>query len=311
MANKSKKKNSLLTLMLIFLVIEFALVWFSGNFTKELVIGVDKEGKFGEKGKFVITHQQTEFDLQQKISEEFQIDDYVKEHGHEKVILGSEHLYNFFAKFTKTPIGTYKLLKMLLILDIILLLIAVLVKKSLFDRPSKPQILFEMIYTFFEDFVGETLGKDRLHFTPYVVTIFIFIWSCNMIGLVPIPGFMEPTRNLNVPLGMGILAVGVVHFMAIKVKGLWPYLKGYAEPLPFLAPLNFIGEIAKAVSIAFRLFGNILGGAIIILVVSSLVKFIILPVGLGLFFGVFVGTVQAFVFTMLALTYIGVEINEE
>ena len=71
-----------------------------------------------------------------------------------------------------------------------------------------------------------------------------------------------------------------------------------------------VGELSKAVSISFRLFGNILGGSIIILVVSSLVKFIILPVGLSLFFGMFVGTIQAFVFTMLALTYIGAEIAE-
>jgi F-type H+-transporting ATPase subunit a len=71
-----------------------------------------------------------------------------------------------------------------------------------------------------------------------------------------------------------------------------------------------VGEVSKVVSISFRLFGNILGGAIIILVVSSLVKFVMLPVGLNLFFGVFVGTIQAFVFTMLALTYIGVELGE-
>jgi F-type H+-transporting ATPase subunit a len=74
--------------------------------------------------------------------------------------------------------------------------------------------------------------------------------------------------------------------------------------------LDIIGEASKVVSISFRLFGNILGGAIIILVVSSLVKFVIFPVGLNLFFGMFVGTIQAFVFTMLALTYIGVEISE-
>ena len=162
----------------------------------------------------------------------------------------------------------------------------------------------------FEEFVDETLGKKNLHFTPYIVTLFIFIWTCNMIGLIPIPGFMEPTRNLNVPLGLGIMAVAVVHYMAIKTKGLGKYLKGYAEPLAPLAPLNLVGELSKVVSISFRLFGNILGGSIIILVVSSLVKFIIMPVGLNLFFGMFVGTIQAFVFTMLALTYIGAEIAE-
>jgi len=69
-------------------------------------------------------------------------------------------------------------------------------------------------------------------------------------------------------------------------------------------------KLAKVVSISFRLFGNILGGAIIILVVSSLVNYVVFPVGLNLFFGIFVGTIQAFVFTMLALSYIGAEIME-
>ncbi len=91
----------------------------------------------------------------------------------------------------------------------------------------------------------------------------------------------------------------------------WGHLKNYVNfiknPL-FL--LDIIGEFSKVVSISFRLFGNVLGGAIIILVVSSLVSFVIFPVGLNMFFGMFVGTIQAFVFTMLALTYIGVELSE-
>ena len=76
-----------------------------------------------------------------------------------------------------------------------------------------------------------------------------------------------------------------------------------------MAPLNVVGEIAKVISISFRLFGNIKGGAIIILVVSFLVRYLVLPVPLSLFFVFFVGTVQAFVFTMLTLTYIAVAIK--
>ncbi|MCK4695664.1 MAG: F0F1 ATP synthase subunit A, partial [Candidatus Cloacimonetes bacterium] len=200
---------------------------------------------------------------------------------------------------------------MLLIVDLILLLMALYIRRRLLSRPSKPQILFEMIYTALEEFVVETLGKQRANYAPYIVTLFIFIWTCNMIGLVPIPGFMEPTRNLNVPLGLGIFAVIIVHITAIKVKGVWGHLKNYVNfvknPL-FL--LDIVSELSKVVSISFRLFGNILGGAIIILVVSSLVSFVVIPVGLSLFFGIFIGTIQAFVFTMLALTYIGVEISE-
>jgi len=121
---------------------------------------------------------------------------------------------------------------------------------------------------------------------------------------------MEPTRNLNVPLGMGLMAVSIVHYMAIKNKGIGPYLKGFTEPFFPMAPINIVGEFSKAISISFRLFGNILGGAIILIVISSLVRFILLPVGLSLFFGIFIGTIQAFVFTMLAISYIAVELYE-
>ena len=86
------------------------------------------------------------------------------------------------------------------------------------------------------------------------------------------------------------------------------------EPIPIIMfPLNLIGELSKIVSISFRLFGNIMGGAVIIQVVSWLVGYIVLPIGLYGFFGIFVGTIQAFVFTMLTLAYIaqGVELDED
>ncbi|MDY6916143.1 MAG: F0F1 ATP synthase subunit A [Candidatus Cloacimonadota bacterium] len=302
----AEKKKKVSTYLLIFLVIEVILVALSSGLNKQLQVGFD------EDGQFVFQNIAKEHDLQEKITEEFQPDMYAKQHGITPKFYGSIKLYEFFANVfgEENAIGAFQLLRMLLIVDLLLLLLAFLVKKQLFDKPSKPQILFELLYTTFEDFVKDTLGKSKAHFTPYIVTIFIFIWTCNMIGLVPIPGFMEPTRNLNVPLGMGIIAIVVVHYMSIRTKGLGKYLKDFTQPLPPMTPINIVGEFSKAVSISFRLFGNILGGAIIILVVSSLVKYIILPVGLNLFFGIFVGTVQAFVFTMLALTYIGVEIAE-
>ncbi|MDP8201966.1 MAG: F0F1 ATP synthase subunit A [Candidatus Tenebribacter burtonii] len=302
----TKKKSPILKIFIFFIIIETALVFVSSGFNKQLQIGFDD-------GKFVFRNIQSHYDLQEKITEEFQIDEYYRQNGETPKIYGSNKTYEFFKNiFGKTTaIGTFQLLRMLLIVDILLLFIALLIKKKLLKRPSQPQILFEMVYTALEQFVTETLGKEKVNFTPYIVTLFLFIWVSNMIGMIPIPGFMEPTRNLNVPLGLGILAVSIVHITAIKVKGVWGHLKNYVNPVKNpLFLLDIIGEISKVVSISFRLFGNILGGAIIITVVSSLVSYVVLPVGLILFFGLFVGTIQAFVFTMLALTYIGVEISE-
>ena len=302
----TKKKVPIKRLLLIFALVEIALVVISGKFTKELELGFDS-------GKFVFRHVSVTYDLQEKIAEEFQIDEYYMLRGEEPTIYGSEKFYLFFKKLfgEATAVGTFNLLRMLLIVDLVLIGVAFLIRRSLLDRPSKPQITFEMLYSFLEEFVSETLGKDKIYYTPYIVTLFLFLWICNMIGMIPIPGFFEPTRNLNVPLGLGFLAVSIVHLSAIKFKGAWKHLQNYVNPIknPMCA-LDIVSEISKVVSISFRLFGNILGGAIIILVVSSLVSYVVVPVGLNLFFGIFVGTIQAFVFTMLALTYIGVEVGD-
>ncbi len=296
------KKGGILRLIIIFAVIEIILLALSGFLNKQIQIGFD------ENGKFVFRNTPHEFVLSDRITEDFQRDKFIEEQGEEKVIYGSEELYNSMTVLAKgTPVGTFQLLRMLLIVDIALLFFAFFTRKRLFERPSKIQILFESIYGMLDGFVVETLGAKLAGFTPYIVTIFIFLWICNVIGMIPIPGFLEPTRTLNVTMGMGIMVGVVVHATAIKHKGIGGYLKGYVTPMVIL---DVIGELAKVVSISFRLFGNILGGAIIILVVSSLVKFVVLPVGLNLFFGLFVGTVQAFVFTMLALSYISVAISE-
>ncbi|MBC8416508.1 MAG: F0F1 ATP synthase subunit A [Candidatus Cloacimonetes bacterium] len=302
----TKKKSPMLRIILIFFVIEIILVFLSGNFSKQLEIGF-------EHGKFRIRHVETEYNLQEKITEEFQIDEYYKQHGETPEIYGSEKIYNTFKNIfgVEGAVGTFQLLRMLLIVDIVLLLTALFIRKNLARRPAKSQIIFELIYTSLEEFVSETLGEDKAYYTPYIVTLFLFIWVCNMVGMIPIPGFMEPTRNLNVPLSLGFMVVVVVHFSAIKFKGAWNHLQNYINPVKNpLFLLDIVGEVSKVVSISFRLFGNILGGAIIILVVSSLVSFVVFPIGLTLFFGIFVGTIQAFVFTMLALTYISVEITE-
>jgi len=304
----AKKKRPMLRLLLIFFAVEALLVFVSANFNRELEIGF-------ENNKFIIKHVESEYDLQEKIKEEFQIDEYYSKHDSQHESYNNflyDKLKPIFKKLSlgETPIGTFQVIRMVIIVDLVLLLIILLIRSVLRKRPSKSQIMFELTYTSLEGFVVDTLGKKRAYYTPYIVTLFLFIWTCNMIGMIPIPGFMEPTRNLNVPLGLGLMVVVVVHYSAIKFKGAWNHVQEYMPHKNPMFILDIIGEVSKVVSISFRLFGNILGGAIIILVVSSLVNYVVFPVGLNLFFGIFVGTIQAFVFTMLALSYIGAEIME-
>jgi F-type H+-transporting ATPase subunit a len=179
-------------------------------------------------------------------------------------------------------------------------------KKSILPRPiqSLGELIVSLLYELTEDALGKDLAKT---YAPLICALFMFLLFSNWLGLIP--HLEEPTKDLNTTLGLGIMGFVIAHYAGIKSKGIKAYLKEYFQPIFFMMPLNVIGELAKIVSISFRLFGNIMGGSIIILVVSYLTYSIILPPFLYAFFGLFVGTIQAFVFTMLTVVYISVQVK--
>ncbi len=219
------------------------------------------------------------------------------------------------------------------------------------DKPGISQIFLEKLIAAFDDLVHSGFGtkkRGRIYLAA-LATLFLFIWTSNMMGLIPTPSFHiggeeftdynsnglydpgepyidsngngvqdaglyipepeEPTSNVSTTLSLALLFVLLIgHGSAIKYNGIVGYIKDYFSPGGFIGiamfPLNLVGKAAEIVSISFRLFGNIFGGAVIISVVSGLVYYVVLPPFLYGYFSVFVGTVQAFVYTMLALTYI-------
>jgi F-type H+-transporting ATPase subunit a len=188
----------------------------------------------------------------------------------------------------------------------IIILFGYLATRKRSTIPGSFQIFGELfalkLYELCEDALGAKMAKT---YAPLITTLFLFLLLCNWIGIIP--HMEEPTKDLNTTLSLGVLGFVVAHYVGIKSKGLKAYLKEYCEPMFFMAPLNVISELAKIVSISFRLFGNIMGGAIIILVVSYLCYNVLLPPFLYAFFGLFVGAIQAFVFTMLTVVYIAVQ----
>ena len=221
-----------------------------------------------------------------------------------------------FALFGRFEVNTTTLVMSWTVMAVLLLL-AWLAARRLQRHPGRFQVVVEMIGAFFDSLCHDTLGDRGRKFVPYVGTLFLFLWLSNLIGIVPF--CEEPTRDINTPVSLAIIAIAVAQLSAIRVNGLKAWLAEFCEPafrikglwIPnvFMLPLNIVGEIGKAISLPFRLFGNIFGGAVIVLVISSLVQYIGLPLVLSFFFGVFVGTIQAFVFTMLALTYVAVAIG--
>jgi F-type H+-transporting ATPase subunit a len=179
-------------------------------------------------------------------------------------------------------------------------------KKSRLPGPLQNvgELLVSSLYGLTEDAMEKKLAQK---YAPLICALFMFLVLSNWLGILP--HLEEPTKDLNTPLSLGLLGFAIAHFAGIRSKGFKPYIKAYFEPIFFMMPLNLIGELAKVVSISFRLFGNIMGGSIIIMVVSYLTYNLILPPVLNAFFGLFVGTIQAFVFTMLTVVYISVQVK--
>jgi F-type H+-transporting ATPase subunit a len=179
-------------------------------------------------------------------------------------------------------------------------------KRGFIPRPF--QIIGELIVGQLYQLTEDAMNKREAEkYGPMVCALFFFMLISNWLGIIP--HLEEPTKDLNTPLALGLMGFVVAHYAGIKSKGFKDYSKEYFEPMFFMMPLNVISELAKIVSISFRLFGNIMGGSIIILVVSHLTFSLVLPPLLNAFFGLFVGTIQAFVFTMLTVVYISVQIK--
>jgi F-type H+-transporting ATPase subunit a len=188
----------------------------------------------------------------------------------------------------------------------LILLFGVLSTRNRGIVPGPMQVLGELFVSNLYDLTEDALGREMAKtYAPLVCALFMFLVIGNWLGIIP--HLEEPTKDLNTPLSLGVMGFFIAHYVGIKTKGFKSYIAEYFEPFFIMMPLNLIGEIAKIVSISFRLFGNIMGGAIIILVVSHLCYSLVLPPFLNAFFGLFVGAIQAFVFTMLTVVYISVQ----
>ncbi len=197
---------------------------------------------------------------------------------------------------------------MTLIIMALLILFAFYATRQKQYVPNPCQMVAELFVQTFWNLTKDALDEQMAKkYFPLICSLFMFLLLSNWIGVLP--HMNEPTKDLNTTLGLGIMGFCIAHYAGIKTKGFFNYAKEYFQPVFFMMPLNVIGELAKVISISFRLYGNIMGGSIIILVVTHLVYGLVLPPFLNGFFGLFVGTVQAFVFTMLTLVYISVQVK--
>jgi F-type H+-transporting ATPase subunit a len=149
--------------------------------------------------------------------------------------------------------------------------------------------------------IRDMIPEQSRIFLPLVGTLAIFIAAANLGGLIP--GLRAPTTDLNTPLALAIVVFFSVHYYGIRKHGLIGHLKHYVEPVFFMLPIEIAGELARTMSLTFRLFGNILGEEIVIAVLFLILP-VIVPVPMMLF-SIFTSIIQAYVFVMLTVVYLG------
>jgi F-type H+-transporting ATPase subunit a len=173
------------------------------------------------------------------------------------------------------------------------------------DNKTTFRNLFEAISEFIYNLAKNIMGeKEAKTYFPMIVMIFLFIFSSNLIGLIP--GFLPPTDNINTTVALGLFVFLYYNFHGIRVQGLVGHLKHFAGPVWYLAPLIFVLEIishcVRPISLGLRLKGNMEGDHLVLSIFSGLVPYIVpLPFYV---IGIFVCFMQAFVFTILTMVYI-------
>jgi F-type H+-transporting ATPase subunit a len=182
-------------------------------------------------------------------------------------------------------------------------------RQGIEEKPSRTQALLDSVVELLQGQLTANFASGRLarELFSFVSTIFLFVLFSNWLSVIPYCS--SPTQDLNVTMSLALLVFFVSQVFAVRMKGGMRYLKGFIEPYPFLLPLNIISEVAKPVSHAFRLFGNVFGGMILITVVTAEFAPVVVPAALNAFYGLFIGAIQAFVFAILAVTYINVAVE--
>ena len=183
----------------------------------------------------------------------------------------------------------------------VLIVIAFLLGRNLKVRnPGKRQQIAELIVLKLDAFTKKMLGEEATEYSTYMAVVLLFIGFVNLSGVF---GFKPPTKDLNVPAALALMSIVLVEVAGIRAHGTGGWLKGFAKPMAILTPINILEIFIRPLSLCMRLFGNVLGA----FVIMELVKLVV-PVGvpaiLSLYFDVFDGLIQAYVFVFLTSLYI-------
>lgn len=199
----------------------------------------------------------------------------------------------------------------LFVVAIIFVVFGLLRSRLSVAHPGKFQLTFEAIYNFISGQARENVDHHVNRYIPFFGTIFIFILFLNLIGIIP--GLESPTQYPAVPLAFAVVVFLYYNWMGIREHGLGKYLAHFAGPYwwmaPIMIPIEFISHLARPLSLTIRLFANMFAGERVTVTFLTLTYFILPAVFMGLH--VFVALLQAFIFMLLTMVYVGSAVAEE
>ena len=227
-----------------------------------------------------------------------------------------------------TPFGSINVTQTmvsLLVVTVLLIILAAIVTRKLTKRPGRMQVLVEKLVGMLYGLVEDTMGKHNLKFAPYIGTLFLSSIFGTLIGMTQL--FRSTTADLSVTLAWALVTTGMVWYNSIKNFGFKSWIKGFTEPIVVMTPMNIVSEIAQPISMAFRHFGNVAGGSVLTALIYAALALLsnlvfgwlpevitswlppVLQVGipavLSIYFDLFSGFVQALVFSLLTMVYVG------
>ena len=199
----------------------------------------------------------------------------------------------------------------ILIVMIVLLILALVVRKKMKhpqEFPTGFQNAIEMMVDMLDHMVENSMGRHAKKFVNYISSIFVFILISNISGLF---GLRPPTADYGVTLPLGLITFGIIQYNNIKYNKVGAFT-GLFKPLPFLFPINLIGEIAVPFSLSLRLFGNILSGTVMMSLIYALMSpfAVAWPGFLHIYFDIFSGAIQTYVFCMLTMVFVNDKLPE-
>ena len=171
---------------------------------------------------------------------------------------------------------------------------------------SRRQAFVEWIVTKLTDLVEGMVGEKGRAFIPYLITVLLYVGLANIIGIF---GFKSPTKDLNVTAALALMSIILVEAAGIYYLGMRKWLHKFTEPIAVVTPINILEVFTRPLSLCMRLFGNVLGAFVIMELIKTITHNILLPAVFCLYFDLFDGLLQAYVFVFLTSLYIREEIE--